>query len=90
MQDATAQMAMLQFMQSGRPRDRAAATIHCDHLVQARDGAAKDLPRGLAENAEVFSFLSSAARKYGSDSGRRAAASSTRSSSRITRSPAAS
>lgn len=65
MQDATAQMAMLQFMQSGRPRTAVPATIHCDHLVQARDGAAKDLPRGLAENAEVFSFLSSAARKYG-------------------------
>jgi len=65
MQDATAQMAMLQFMQSGRPTTAVPATIHCDHLVQAREGAAKDLPRGLSENAEVFAFLSSAARKYG-------------------------
>lgn len=67
MQDATAQMAMLQFMQSGRPRVAVPASIHCDHLIVARDGAQVDLPRGLADNQEVFAFLSSAARKYGID-----------------------
>ena len=65
MQDATAQMALLQFMQSGRKRVALPSSIHCDHLIQGRDGAAKDLPRGLEENREVFAFLSSAGRKYG-------------------------
>jgi len=65
MQDATAQMAMLQFMQSGRPQVAVPSTIHCDHLILAKDGVEKDLPRGLEENREVFAFLSSAARKYG-------------------------
>ncbi len=65
MQDATAQMALLQFMQSGRKRVAVPSSIHCDHLILGRDGAAKDLPRGLEENAEVFAFLSSAGRKYG-------------------------
>jgi aconitate hydratase len=65
MQDATAQMALLQFMQSGRKRVAVPSSIHCDHLIQGRDGAAKDLPRGLEENAEVFAFLSSAGKKYG-------------------------
>lgn len=65
MQDATAQMALLQFMQSGRPRVAVPSTIHCDHLILAKDGVDQDLPRGLSENREVFAFLSSAARKYG-------------------------
>ena len=65
MQDATAQMALLQFMQSGRKRVAVPSSIHCDHLIQGRDGAGKDLPRGLEENREVFAFLSSAGKKYG-------------------------
>ncbi|MDP2875848.1 MAG: aconitate hydratase, partial [Holophaga sp.] len=65
MQDATAQMALLQFMQSGRKRVAVPSSIHCDHLIQGRDGAEKDLPRGLDENQEVFAFLSSAGKKYG-------------------------
>jgi len=67
MQDATAQMALLQFIQAGRVRTTLPASIHCDHLIQGRDGAREDLSRGLAENHEVFAFLSSAARKYGID-----------------------
>ncbi len=65
MQDATAQMALLQFMQSGRKRVALPSSIHCDHLIQARDGVGQDLPRGLDENREVFAFLGSAAKKYG-------------------------
>ena len=65
MQDATAQMALLQFMQSGRERVAVPSTIHCDHLVRARAGAAEDLAKALGENHEVYAFLSSAARKYG-------------------------
>ncbi|MDD5308262.1 MAG: aconitase family protein, partial [Deltaproteobacteria bacterium] len=65
MQDATAQMAMLQFMQSGRARTAVPATIHCDHLILARVDAASDLACGLEMNREVFDFLASAARKYG-------------------------
>ncbi|MCE1230185.1 MAG: aconitate hydratase [Firmicutes bacterium] len=65
MQDATAQMALLQFMQSGRKRVAVPSSIHCDHLIQGRDGAEKDLPRGLDENREVFAFLSSVGKKYG-------------------------
>jgi len=65
MQDATAQMAMLQFMQSGQPRTAVPATIHCDHLIVAKAGAREDLPKGLEDNREVFAFLASGARKYG-------------------------
>jgi len=65
MQDATAQMALLQFMQSGRERVAVPSTIHCDHLIRARAGAAEDLAKALGENREVYAFLSSAARKYG-------------------------
>jgi len=65
MQDATAQMALLQFMQSGRERVAVPSTIHCDHLIRARTGAAEDLAKALGENREVYAFLSSAARKYG-------------------------
>lgn len=65
MQDATAQMALLQFMQSGRERVAVPSTIHCDHLIRARVGAAEDLAKALGENREVYAFLASAARKYG-------------------------
>jgi len=65
MQDATAQMAMLQFMQSGRPRVAVPSTIHCDHLILAKSGVREDLPKGIEDNREVFAFLSSSARKYG-------------------------
>lgn len=67
MQDATAQMAMLQFMQAGKDHTSLASSIHCDHLIQGRDGAKEDLARGLVENEEVYAFLSSAAAKYGID-----------------------
>ena len=66
MQDATAQMALLQFIQAGRERTTLPSSIHCDHLIQARDGArARTSPGGWTENQEVFAFLASAARKYG-------------------------
>jgi aconitate hydratase len=65
MQDATAQMAMLQFMQSGQMESRVSATIHCDHLIRARSGADVDLQKALGANKEVYDFLSSAAMKYG-------------------------
>jgi len=65
MQDATAQMAMLQFMQAGRHQTAVAATIHCDHLLRAGEGVDPDLRHGLAANREVYDFLSSAAARYG-------------------------
>ncbi|MGJ1203544.1 aconitate hydratase [Sphingobacterium lactis] len=65
MQDATAQMALLQFMQAGRPKVAVPSTVHCDHLIQARDGAAEDLNRAKTESSEVFNFLSSVSNKYG-------------------------
>ncbi len=65
MQDATAQMAMLQFMQTGQKRTRVPATIHCDHLIRAGQGADEDLEKALGVNKEVYDFLSSAAMKYG-------------------------
>ncbi|MCP4681158.1 MAG: aconitate hydratase [Desulfobacterales bacterium] len=65
MQDATAQMAMLQFMQTGRKRTKVPATIHCDHLLRANEGADEDLRKALSTNREVYDFLSSAAAKYG-------------------------
>lgn len=65
MQDATAQMALLQFMQAGRPKVAVPSTVHCDHLIQARDGAAEDLNRAKNESSEVFNFLSSVSNKYG-------------------------
>jgi len=65
MQDATAQMAMLQFMQAGRKKTDVPATIHCDHLVRANEGAEADLRNALTTNREVYDFLSSAAAKYG-------------------------
>jgi len=65
MQDATAQMAMLQFMQTGRKKTHVSATIHCDHLIRADQGAQPDLEKALGANKEVYDFLSSAAMKYG-------------------------
>ena len=65
MQDATAQMALLQFMQSGRKSTAVPATVHCDHLIQARVGADKDTQVALSTNKEVYDFLSSACNKYG-------------------------
>ncbi|HZS34849.1 MAG TPA: aconitate hydratase [Methylomirabilota bacterium] len=65
MQDATGQMALLQFMQAGKPRVAVPSTVHCDHLIRAQSGAAEDLQRAIAENREVYEFLHSASRKYG-------------------------
>ncbi len=65
MQDATAQMAMLQFMQAGKKKVSVPSTIHCDHLIRAEMGSQKDLMRAVDENKEVYNFLASAAKKYG-------------------------
>ncbi|SLM47973.1 Aconitate hydratase [Nitrospira japonica] len=65
MQDATAQMAMLQFMQAGKKQAAVPSTIHCDHLIRAEMGSQKDLVRAMDENKEVYNFLASAAKKYG-------------------------
>ncbi|MSQ26394.1 MAG: aconitate hydratase, partial [Dehalococcoidia bacterium] len=65
MQDATAQMALLQFMLSGRDRVAVPTTVHCDHLIQARVGAAKDLQAANTDNSEVYGFLESVSRRYG-------------------------
>ncbi len=65
MQDATAQMAILQFGQAGIPRVAVPSTVHCDHLIRARDGAEPDTARALDENREVYEFLKTASNKYG-------------------------
>lgn len=65
MQDATAQMALLQFMQAGKPQVAVPSTVHCDHLIQARIGAGKDLQESINKNNEVFNFLQSVSNKYG-------------------------
>ncbi|UHG90292.1 aconitate hydratase [Spirosoma oryzicola] len=65
MQDATAQMALLQFMQAGRPQVAVPSTVHCDHLIQAEVGADKDLDIAKSKNKEVYDFLSSISNKYG-------------------------
>jgi len=65
MQDATAQMALLQFMQAGRPKVAVPSTVHCDHLILAQHGAKEDLTSSLDLNKEVFDFLSSVSNKYG-------------------------
>ena len=59
MQDATAQMALLQFMQAGKAKVAVPSTVHADHLIQAKIGADKDLQEALNKNNEVFNFLSS-------------------------------
>ncbi|AMR31463.1 aconitate hydratase [Mucilaginibacter sp. PAMC 26640] len=65
MQDATAQMALLQFMQAGRPQVAVPSTVHCDHLIQAKIGAVEDLSTAVDINKEVYDFLSSVSDKYG-------------------------
>ncbi|WP_432710294.1 aconitate hydratase [Pedobacter sp.] len=65
MQDATAQMALLQFMQAGRPKVAVPSTVHCDHLITAKLGAEQDLPAANTESKEVFDFLASVSNKYG-------------------------
>lgn len=65
MQDATAQMALLQFMQAQIEKVRVPSTAHCDHLIQARVGAEQDLKEAVAENDEVYNFLASVSKKYG-------------------------
>lgn len=65
MQDATAQMALLQFMQAGKDKAAVPSTAHADHLIQARVGADKDLQEAMNKNNEVFNFLSSVCSKYG-------------------------
>jgi len=65
MQDATAQMALLQFMQAGREIVAVPSTVHCDHLIQAETGAEADLKKANDKNKEVYDFLSSVSNKYG-------------------------
>jgi len=65
MQDATAQMALLQFMSAGRKEAAVPSTVHCDHLIQAQVGAKDDLDRANSENREVYDFLESVSAKYG-------------------------
>ena len=65
LQDATAQMALLQFMQAGKPKVAVPTTTHCDHLIQAKDGASSDLKSANSTSAEVFDFLESVSNKYG-------------------------
>ena len=65
MQDATAQMALLQFMQAGKPIVAVPSTVHCDHLIQAKVGAEEDLATANTQNKEVFDFLASVSNKYG-------------------------
>uniref|UniRef100_UPI0039A53EE9 aconitate hydratase n=1 Tax=Ornithobacterium rhinotracheale TaxID=28251 RepID=UPI0039A53EE9 len=64
-QDATAQMALLQFMQAGKSKVAVPTTVHCDHLIQAKEGASKDLQHALNQSHEVFRFLESVSNKYG-------------------------
>lgn len=65
MQDATAQMALLQFMQAGRAKVAVPSTVHCDHLITAKVGAEKDLAHANSESKEVYDFLGSVSNKYG-------------------------
>jgi aconitate hydratase len=65
MQDATGQMALLQFMQAGKARVAVPSTVHCDHLIRAQTGASEDMRRAVTENNEVYEFLHSASKKYG-------------------------
>ncbi|ULC60667.1 aconitate hydratase [Flaviramulus sp. BrNp1-15] len=64
-QDATAQMALLQFMQAGKSKVAVPTTVHCDHLIQAKEGAATDLKHANTVSSEVFNFLESVSNKYG-------------------------
>ncbi|MEC7755503.1 MAG: aconitate hydratase [Bacteroidota bacterium] len=65
MQDATAQMALLQFMQAGKAKVSVPSTVHCDHLILAKQGAEEDLRNSLTASGEVFNFLESVSNKYG-------------------------
>jgi aconitate hydratase len=65
MQDATAQMALLQFMLAGKEKVAVPSTVHCDHLIQAKVGAVADLKEAISNNNEVYDFLSSVSNKYG-------------------------
>ncbi len=65
MQDATAQMALLQFMQAGKTKTAVPSTVHCDHLIQAKVGAKTDLQEAVNKSSEVFNFLESVSNKYG-------------------------
>jgi len=65
MQDATAQMALLQFMSAGIPKVRVPSTVHCDHLILAKEGAKKDLADSISASGEVFTFLESVSNKFG-------------------------
>jgi aconitate hydratase len=65
MQDATAQMALLQFMQSGRAKVAVPSTVHCDHLIEAKVNSKTDLDRAVHESSEVYDFLASVSNKYG-------------------------
>ena len=65
LQDATAQMALLQFMMAGKKKVAVPSTVHCDHLILAQSGADKDLSTAQIVNGEVYDFLESAATKYG-------------------------
>jgi aconitate hydratase len=65
MQDATGQMALLQFMQAAKSRVAVPSTVHCDHLIRAQSGASDDMRRAVTENNEVYEFLHSASKKYG-------------------------
>ncbi|HNP18534.1 MAG TPA: aconitate hydratase [Fulvivirga sp.] len=65
MQDATAQMALLQFMQAGKKTAAVPSTVHCDHLILAKEGADQDLRNSLTASGEVFNFLESVSKKYG-------------------------
>jgi aconitate hydratase len=65
MQDATAQMALLQFMSAGIPRVAVPTTVHCDHLIQAQSGAREDLGQALSDNREVYDFLAGVSSRHG-------------------------
>lgn len=65
MQDATAQMALLQFMQAGRHKVAVPSTVHCDHLIVAKTGSKEDLDKAVHESSEVYDFLASVSNKYG-------------------------
>jgi len=67
LQDVTGQMALFQFMMSGRKRVAVPSSLHCDHLIRAESGAADDLARAISENEEVYNFLRSSALKFGLD-----------------------
>ena len=78
MQDATAQMALLQFMMAGRSSTAVPSTVHCDHLVQAKTNASEDLAQAMDKNGEVYDFLESVSSKYGIGFGNRVQVSFTR------------